>query len=548
MLNIKTKSGKTLLSAEAAEEEERKKKEEEKKKLEEEEKKELESIKKLEEEKKKEEEEKKRIEEEERKKLEEKKKLEEEQNSVSKNDEKAEEDFEEEEEEFKGEVLEETKKKHCNIVFIGHVDAGKSTLCGHVLYLAGCVDARTIEQYKIEAEGKSRSSWYWSYVMDLSDEERAKGKTEEVGVAHFETEVNKYTVLDAPGHRSFVPQMIGGAVQADIAVLVVSARTGEFEAGFERGGQTYEHLLIAKTAGVRYVIVAVNKMDDKTVEWDKSRFDLIVSKLTDSMTKEIGYKQDQFCFIPIAALTGYNVKVREDDDMAVEKDGATDKRGWVTGNTLFQQLDAVPLPERNETDAFRLPVIDRYKSKSVVASGKLEKGVIREGQKVIIMPSNTPAKIQSIFVEENKIRTAVPGDNIRVALSGITTVSDVLPGSVLCPEGSLCAVCDKVMVKVRITSFAPKVVAPGFRAVCHIHCETVPVSFGQFKEVTKQGQKGKRLAFVGPDTTALTILEFERPICVETYKSFPQMGRFVIRKEGFTIAIGIVEGLPSKNK
>ena len=447
----------------------------------------------------------------------------------SESKEENEEKFEEEEEEFKGEIMEETKKKHLNIVFIGHVDAGKSTLCGHVLFQAGCVDPRIVEQYQQEAAKIGRGSWYWSWVMDLSNEEREKGKTQEVGVAHFESEVNKYTILDAPGHRSYVPQMIGGAVQADIAVLVVSARAGEFESGFEKGGQTSEHLLIAKTAGVRFVVVAINKMDDSTVNWSKQRYDQIISTLTPYMTKEIGFRPNQFQFIPIAALTGYNLKVHSPEC------------NWYNGPTLFSALDQVPLPPRNENDSFRLPVIDRYKTKSLVCSGKLEKGIIKEGQTVKILPSGARGLISGLYVEETKIRTAVPGDNIRVYLRQIE-LADLQAGSVICPENKPCSVNDKVLAKIRLTSFAPPVLMAGFEAVCHIHTETVPVSIEYIHEAyISQTQIEKKPKLLRPGQTATVIMKFSRPICVEKFSDFPQLGRFIIRKESYTVIVGVVE-------
>jgi peptide chain release factor subunit 3 len=162
-------------------------------------------------------------------------------------------------------------KEHLNIVFMGHVDAGKSTMGGHILLLTGMVDKRTMEKYEREAKELGRESWYLSWALDLNSEERAKGKTTEYGRGFFETEKRRYTILDAPGHKNFVPSMIGGASQADVGVLVISARKGEFETGFERGGQTREHAMLAKTAGVKKLIMVINKMDDQTVEWSKER-------------------------------------------------------------------------------------------------------------------------------------------------------------------------------------------------------------------------------------------------------------------------------------
>merc|ERR1712125_76953 len=172
-----------------------------------------------------------------------------------------------------------------NVVFIGHVDAGKSTTCGNILFLCNCVDERQVEKYQKEAKDKNRESWFLAYIMDTNEEEKAKGKTVEVGRAHFETENKRFTILDAPGHKSYVPNMIGGASQADIGVLLISARKGEFETGFEKGGQTGEHALLAKTLGVEQLVLAINKMDDPTVEWSKSRYDDIVKKLSAFLKK-----------------------------------------------------------------------------------------------------------------------------------------------------------------------------------------------------------------------------------------------------------------------
>jgi peptide chain release factor subunit 3 len=179
-------------------------------------------------------------------------------------------------------------KEHVNLIFIGHVDAGKSTLGGSILYATGMVDERTMEKYKREAKEAGRETWYLSWALDLTKEERAKGKTVEVGRGFFETEKRRYTILDAPGHKTFVPNMIGGASQADVGILVISARKGEYETGFEKGGQTREHAVLAKTQGVNKLVIVVNKMDDPTVEWSKERYDECTTKLTNFL-KSTGY-------------------------------------------------------------------------------------------------------------------------------------------------------------------------------------------------------------------------------------------------------------------
>ena len=201
-------------------------------------------------------------------------------------------------------------KEHLNIVFIGHVDAGKSTMGGNLLYITGMVDKRTMEKYEREAKEAGRDSWYLSWALDSTPQERAKGKTVEVGRAYFETDSRRYTILDAPGHKTFVPSMISGAAQADVAILVISARKGEFETGFEKGGQTREHIMLVKTAGVSKVIVVINKMDDSTVEWSKARYDEIKEKLT-PFIRAAGFNlKTDVSFIPVSAYTGANLKER----------------------------------------------------------------------------------------------------------------------------------------------------------------------------------------------------------------------------------------------
>eukprot|EP00657_Telonema_sp_P-1_P002883 TRINITY_DN1669_c0_g1_i1.p1 TRINITY_DN1669_c0_g1~~TRINITY_DN1669_c0_g1_i1.p1 ORF type:complete len:390 (-),score=136.28 TRINITY_DN1669_c0_g1_i1:89-1258(-) len=222
------------------------------------------------------------------------------------------------------------KKKLVNLIFIGHVDAGKSTLSGHLMYLTGMLDDRTLQKFESEAKAKNRESWKFAWALDVTDQERAKGKTEECGRAFFETEQKRFVIIDAPGHKSFVPHMIGGASQADAAVLVISARRGEFETGFEKGGQTREHAMLAKTAGVKRLIVVINKMDDPTVEWAKDRYDECVTKLTPYL-KNVGFKLSEIQWMPVSGLGGHNLRERLLPGVA----------DWYEGPSLLEYLDAV---------------------------------------------------------------------------------------------------------------------------------------------------------------------------------------------------------------
>jgi len=261
-----------------------------------------------------------------------------------------------------------------SLVFIGHVDAGKSTICGQLMYTLGVVDKRIIEQYKKEAIDKNRESWWLAYVMDINDEEKAKGKTVEVGRANFDTSKKRYTLFDAPGHKNYVPNMIMGAALADYGGLVISARKGEFEAGFEKDGQTREHAQLAKSLGVRKLIVIVNKMDD--CKWSKDRYDEILNGLCPFL-ENCGFdlKKD-VVFVPISGLVGDNIK-----DSVDEK-----KCNWYRGPTLLEVLDDIDLPDRDSEGPLRIPILDKMKDRGVVVFGKIENGTVRMGDKITIMP------------------------------------------------------------------------------------------------------------------------------------------------------------------
>ncbi|CAG8681264.1 16822_t:CDS:2, partial [Acaulospora colombiana] len=243
-------------------------------------------------------------------------------------------------------------------------DAGKSTLGGQILVLCGMVDKRTLEKYERDAKEIGRESWYLSWALDSTPQERDKGKTVEVGRAYFETDKRRYTILDAPGHKTFVPSMISGAAQADISVLVISARKGEFETGFEKGGQTREHITLVRTAGVNKIVVVVNKMDDPTVEWDKARFDEIRDKLN-PFARATGYNpKTDLVYIPVSAYTAVNVKERADKQTVP----------WYDGPSLLEYLDNLNPPNRKLKGPVIIPVSEKYKDMGTIIVGKVESG------------------------------------------------------------------------------------------------------------------------------------------------------------------------------
>ncbi|GMF03538.1 unnamed protein product [Ambrosiozyma monospora] len=251
---------------------------------------------------------------------------------------------------------------------MGHVDAGKSTMGGNILYLTGAVDKRTVEKYEREAKDAGRQGWYLSWIMDTNKEERNDGKTIEVGKSYFETDKRRYTILDAPGHKLYISEMIGGASQADVGILVISARKGEYEAGFERGGQSREHAMLAKTQGVNKLVVVINKMDDPTVAWSKERYDECTGKLTQYL-KAIGFQKNDFIFMPVSGYTGAGLKDR------VNKKECP----WYDGPSMLEYLDNMPLADRKINDPFMLPISGKMKDLGTVVEGKIASGHIKKG-------------------------------------------------------------------------------------------------------------------------------------------------------------------------
>lgn len=431
---------------------------------------------------------------------------------------------------------EDNTKRHLNVVFIGHVDAGKSTTGGQILFLSGQVDDRTIQKYEKEAKDKSRESWYMAYIMDTNEEERVKGKTVEVGRAHFETETSRFTILDAPGHKSYVPNMISGASQADVGVLVISARKGEFETGYERGGQTREHVQLAKTLGVSKLIVVVNKMDDHTVNWSKERYDEIESKMTPFL-RSSGYNvKKDVLFIPLSGLMGSNMKTRLDKSTCP----------WWDGPCLFEALDSIEIPLRDPKGPFRLPIIDKFKDMGTVVMGKVESGSVREGDNLLIMPNKTQVKVIAVFCDDDKVKRAGPGENLRVRISGIEE-EDILSGFVLSSIANPIHSAFEFVAQLQILELLDNAIfTAGYKAVLHIHavveeCEIVEL-IHQIDLKTKKPMK-KKILFVKNGAIVLCRIQVSNLICIEKFSDYPQLGRFTLRTEGKTVAVGKVTAL-----
>ena len=429
------------------------------------------------------------------------------------------------------EVLEEVYgKEHVNLIFIGHVDAGKSTLGGSILYATGMVDERTMDKYKREAKEAGRETWYLSWALDLTKEERSKGKTVEVGRGSFETEKRRYTILDAPGHKTFVPNMIGGASQADVGILVISARKGEYETGFEKGGQTREHAILAKTQGVNKLVVAVNKMDDPTVEWSHDRYKECTEKLMNFLNRQVGYSKADVTFMPISAQTTVGIKDRVPKSLAPFYDGPS----------LLEYLDNLKTLERKVKAPFMMPVNGKYRDMGTMIEGKIEAGQLKKENKYLMMPNREDVSISALYGEtEEEISVATCGDQVRLRIRGIEE-EDILPGFVLCAPKRPVHCVSAFEAQIMLLELK-SILSAGFSCVLHVHSAIEEVTFAELLHKLEKGtgRKSKKPPPFGKQGMSiiarLEIIGGAGKVCVEKYEDYAQMGRFTLRDQVCTL-------------
>ncbi len=426
------------------------------------------------------------------------------------------------------EVLEEVYgKEHVNLIFIGHVDAGKSTLGGSILYATGMVDERTMDKYKREAKEAGRETWYLSWALDLTKEERSKGKTVEVGRGFFETEKRRYTILDAPGHKTFVPNMIGGASQADIGILVISARKGEYETGFEKGGQTREHAILAKTQGVNKLVVVVNKMDDPTVEWSHDRYKECTEKLMSFLSRQVGYGKNDITFMPISAQTAVGIKDRVPKKLAP----------WYDGPSLLEYLDNLQSLERKVNAPFMMPVNGKYRDMGTIIEGKIEAGKVKKGTSLIMMPNREEVTISALYgeTEEEVQDYARCGDQVRMRIRGVEE-EDILPGFVLCSPQRPVHCVSAFEAQIALLELK-SILSAGFNCVLHVHSAIEEVTFAALLHKLERGtgRKSKKPPAFGKQGMSiiarLEVIGGAGRVCVEKYEDYAQMGRFTLRDQ-----------------
>ena len=404
------------------------------------------------------------------------------------------------------------------------------------------IDQRTVEIYKREAIENGRESWWLAYAMDSNKYERAKGKTVEVGQAALETKSKRYTIFDAPGHENYIPNMIMGTAMADTAALVVSARKGEFEAGFKREGQTREHLLLAKGLDVKNIIVIINKMDEDTVQWSEDRYNEIVHEINSFLIDRLGYLRDDVVFVPISGLTGENIKT------------LSPQWKWYQGSTLLEILDNVELPIRNSEAPLRIPILDRIKDNKVTIFGKVESGTIKIGSKLAVLPSNKKCQVTEIYNCKNDcVLYAKPGESIQVKIRMIENEYEINKGEVLCFYNELAPISDLIEVELLILTL-PKnkqIFTSGYKCIMHLHTIWEEVTIQSLLGIYLHDDNGKEyfkknLKICKPGSKIIARISTRIPIWFEKYDSIKQLGAFILRDEGFTVGYGKILRYSSK--
>lgn len=417
------------------------------------------------------------------------------------------------------------EKPHLNLVIIGHVDHGKSTLVGRILLDTGQFPPHMVEKFREEAKAKGKESFALAWIFDQLKEERERGVTIDVAHKRFDTDKYYITIIDAPGHRDFVKNMITGTSQADAAVLVVAAQHGVM-------AQTKEHMFLARTLGVKQMIVAINQMDATTPPYDKARFETVKTDVH-TLAKSVGYKDEQLQFVPVSAFEGDNIKEKK-------------KLDWWTGDTILKAIDKFVLPEKPTQLPLRWPIQDVYSIKGVgtVPVGKVECGVMKPGMTLMFKPSMKPGgvagEVKTIEMHHEMINEALPGDNIGVNIRGLNK-GDIKRGDVAGPANDPPTVAKSFIAQIMVLNH-PSVITKGYTPV--FHCYTAQVAC-RFEEIQKKldpktGQvKEENPDFIKTGDAAIVKIIPTRPMVIESSKKIPQLGRFAIRDMGQTVAAGV---------
>jgi len=431
------------------------------------------------------------------------------------------------------------EKIHINLVVVGHVDAGKSTTTGHLIYKCGGIDKRTIEKFEKEAHEMGKGSFKYAWVLDKLKAERERGITIDIALWKFETQKYDFTIIDAPGHRDFIKNMITGTSQADVAILIIASPAGEFEAGISKNGQTREHALLAFTLGVKQLIVCANKMDEKTVNYSQARFEEIVNEVS-NFIKKIGYNPKTVPFVPISGWTGDNM---------LEK---SDKMPWWKGPTLLEALDSVTPPVRPKEKPLRIPLQDVYKIGGIgtVPVGRVETGILKPGAIVTFAPVGLTTEVKSVEMHHEQLQEAQPGDNVGFNVKNVA-VKDIRRGFVAGDSKDDPPAETGVFNAQVIVLNHPGQIHAGYAPV--VDCHTAHIACKWQTIISKIDRRsGKVLEespkFVKSGDAAMVDLVPSKPMCVESFGVYPPLGRFAVRDMRQTVAVGVIKKTEKKER
>jgi len=430
-------------------------------------------------------------------------------------------------------------KPHLNLIITGHVDHGKSTSMGHFLFDLGVVDQRMIEEFARESEKTGAGdSFKYAWVLDELKDERERGVTIDLAFQKFETNRFFYTLIDAPGHRDFIKNMITGASEADASVLIVSAKKGEQDVALGPGGQAREHAFLLRTLGVNQLVVGINKMDDQTVKYSEQRFNESKQDV-ENLLKLVGYDIKKVQIVPISGWTGENL-VKKSTNMP-----------WYKGPTVLEVLDSFTEPPKPINKPLRIPVQDVYTITGVgtVPVGRVETGKMKVGETVVIMPEGITAEVKSIETHHTPMQEAVAGDNIGFNLRGVAK-TDFKRGSVLGPPSNPPTIAKEFLAQI-IVVYHPTAIAPGYTPVMHAHTAQVAATITELvaKIDPRTGQPTEeKPKTIKTGDSAIVRIQPLRPLVVETFKEFPELGRFALRDMGSTVAAGIVREITQKGQ